>query len=92
MVNPDAVLFGDRAEERWVVPELTTLEMLLQRNSVHCCSAFRRELWSKTGGIDEQMPCWMDYEFWIRVAAAAREFRGCTAIISSIASTGTILR
>ncbi len=69
VVNPDAILFG-ASQDRWVVPDVTTLRMLLQRNSVHCCSAFRRELWARTGGIDEQMPCWMDYEFWIRLAAA----------------------
>jgi GT2 family glycosyltransferase len=75
VVNPDAVLFG-AAQDRWAVPEVTTLTMLLQRNSVHCCSAFRRELWSRVGGIDEQMPCWMDYEFWIRLAAAGARIRG----------------
>jgi glycosyltransferase involved in cell wall biosynthesis len=69
VVNPDAVLFG-ASQDRWVVPEVTTLQMLLERNSVHCCSAFRRDLWSRTGGIDERMPCWMDYEFWIRLAAS----------------------
>jgi glycosyltransferase involved in cell wall biosynthesis len=68
VVNPDAVLFG-ASQDRWVVPEVTTLKMLLQRNSVHCCSAFRRDLWSRTGGIDERMPGWEDYEFWIRLAA-----------------------
>jgi len=36
VVNPDAFLFG-AIEDRWVVPEVTNLEMLLQRNSVHCC-------------------------------------------------------
>jgi glycosyltransferase involved in cell wall biosynthesis len=75
VVNPDAVLFG-ATRDRWVVPEVTTLKMLLQRNSVHCCSAFRRELWSRTGGIDDQMPCWMDYEFWIRLAAAGARIQG----------------
>jgi glycosyltransferase involved in cell wall biosynthesis len=75
VVNPDAVLFG-ATEDRWVVPESTTLEMLLERNSVHYCSAFRRELWAQTGGIDETMPCWMDYEFWIRLAAAGARIRG----------------
>lgn len=69
VANPDAILFGAR-QERWNVPEATSLEMLLQRNSVHCASAFRRRWWSQAGGIDEQMPCWMDYEFWIRLAAA----------------------
>jgi len=75
VVNPDAILFG-ASQDRWVVPDVTTLRMLLQRNSVHCCSAFRRELWSRTGGIDEQMPCWMDYEFWIRLAAAGARIQG----------------
>ncbi|MGB7761383.1 MAG: glycosyltransferase [Bryobacteraceae bacterium] len=75
VVNPDAVLFG-ATQDRWVVPEVTTLKMLLTRNSVHCCSAFRRELWARTGGIDEQMPCWMDYEFWIRLAAAGARIQG----------------
>jgi GT2 family glycosyltransferase len=50
--------------------------MLLQRNSVHCCSAFRRELWSRTGGIDERIPGWEDYEFWIRLAAAGARIQG----------------
>jgi GT2 family glycosyltransferase len=75
VVNPDAVLFGDN-QDRWNVPEATTLKMLRDRNSVHCCSAFRRDLWSRVGGIDEQMPCWMDYEFWIRLAASGARIEG----------------
>ncbi len=75
VVNPDANLFGV-IDDRWVVPEWTTLRMLLERNSVHYCSAFRRELWAQVGGIDEAMPCWMDYEFWIRVAAVGARIKG----------------
>jgi hypothetical protein len=75
VVNPDALLFG-ATEDRWVVPETTTLRMLLERNSVHYCSAFRREFWSQAAGIDEYMPCWMDYEFWIRLAAAGARIQG----------------
>lgn len=75
VVNPDAIVFGVR-QERWDVPDATTLEMLVQRNSVHCSSAFRRQLWRAAGGIDEQMPCWMDYEFWIRLAAAGARIQG----------------
>ena len=67
VANPDAILFGGRSY-RWRVPETTTLEMLLQRNSVHCSAAFRREYWEKVGGIDESMPNWQDYDFWIRLA------------------------
>ena len=75
VVNPDAVLFGD-SSERWVVPEVTTYNMLLQRNPVHCISAFRRELWVRAGGIDEEIPCWEDYHFWVRMAAAGARIQG----------------
>ncbi|HTX37364.1 MAG TPA: glycosyltransferase family A protein, partial [Bryobacteraceae bacterium] len=75
VVNPDAVLFGD-SSERWVVPEVATYSMLLQRNPVHCSSAFRRELWVKAGGIDEEIPCWEDYHFWVRLAAAGARIQG----------------
>jgi GT2 family glycosyltransferase len=75
VVNPDALLFG-RRNARWVVPDVTTLQMLLDRNWVHCCSAFRHGLWSRIGGLDERMPCWMDYDFWIRAAAAGAVIRG----------------
>jgi hypothetical protein len=74
VVNPDAILFGIR-RARWNVPDVTTLQMLLERNHVHCCSAFVRELWLGVGGIDEEMPCWMDYDFWIRLAAAGARIR-----------------
>ncbi len=75
VANPDAILFG-ATNERWVVPESTTLRMLLTRNSVHYCSAFRRDFWSQVGGIDERMQCWMDYEFWIRLAASGARIQG----------------
>jgi glycosyltransferase involved in cell wall biosynthesis len=75
VVNPDAVVFGDLSE-RWVVPEMTTLDMLLHRNVVHCSSAFSRRFWSQVGGIDERIPCWEDYHFWIRLAAAGARIQG----------------
>lgn len=75
VVNPDAVLFGD-TQESWVVPETTTLEMLLQRNTVHCSSAFRRHFWTRVGGVDEHIPSWEDYHFWIRLAAAGARVIG----------------
>ena len=69
VANPDAFLFGARSDH-WRAPGQTTLAMLLERNSVHSCAAFRREYWARIGGFDEQMPAWEDYEFWIRMAAA----------------------
>jgi hypothetical protein len=89
VVNPDAVLFGD-ASERWVVPEVTTLNMLLQRNFVHCSSAFRRKLWSQVGGMDEQVPCWEDYYFWFAWLRREPKFRGFTAIISCTGGIRTL--
>ncbi len=69
VVNPDAILFGEKSS-RWTVPERVSLKMQLERNHVHCCAAFRRSFWEQVGGIDEQMQNWQDYEFWIRIAAA----------------------
>jgi glycosyltransferase involved in cell wall biosynthesis len=74
VVNPDAILFGDK-NDRWVVPNLVTLPMLLQKNDVHCCSAFRRSYWAQVGGIDENIHNWQDYDFWIRLAAAGARIR-----------------
>jgi hypothetical protein len=28
------------------------------------------------GGIDEQIPCWEDYHFWVRLAAAGARIQG----------------
>jgi glycosyltransferase involved in cell wall biosynthesis len=74
VANPDAILFGDKST-RWRVPDETFLQMLLQRNSVHYCAAFRRCYWTQVGGIDRSMDYWQDYEFWIRVAKAGARIR-----------------
>ncbi|HKZ39134.1 MAG TPA: glycosyltransferase [Chryseolinea sp.] len=74
VVNPDAILFGD-VNSRWPVPETVTLPMQLQRNHVHCCSAFRRSYWVQVEGIDEKMFGWEDYDFWIRLAEAGARIK-----------------
>lgn len=74
VANPDAILFGDR-RARWHVPENVSFHMLLQRNFVHCCAAFRRSYWTEVGGIDEAMDLWADYDFWIRLAKAGARIR-----------------
>jgi GT2 family glycosyltransferase len=68
VANPDAILFGSRSV-RWPVPDTISLRILLERNRVHCCAAFRRSYWAQVGGIDETMDNWQDYDFWIRMAA-----------------------
>ncbi|MCE7988992.1 MAG: glycosyltransferase family 2 protein [Caldilinea sp. CFX5] len=69
VANPDAILFGNK-QARWVVPERVTVDMLRQRNHVHCAAAFRRTYWTQVGGVAEEMTHWMDYDFWIRLAKA----------------------
>jgi glycosyltransferase involved in cell wall biosynthesis len=69
IANPDAILFGD-FNSRWEVPDKVSLEMLLQKNRVHTCAAFRRSYWAQVGGIDESLTYWQDYDFWIRLAEA----------------------
>jgi len=68
VANPDAILFGSESG-RWPTPKASTLGMILKRNSIHYCSAFRRSWWSEVGGFDEHVENWEDYDFWIRVLA-----------------------
>jgi hypothetical protein len=74
VANPDAILFG-LTTGRWAVPPTVDLPMLLERNRVHCAAAFRRGLWAQVGGFDENLRRWLDYDFWIRLAAAGARIR-----------------
>jgi glycosyl transferase family 2 len=74
VANPDALLFGSESG-RWSTPTATTLPMLLDHNSVHYCSAFRRCWWAEIGGFDEHIEDWEDYDFWIRVVARGARVR-----------------
>lgn len=74
VANPDAILFGEKSA-RWVVPDMVTLSMLLTRNHVHTCAAFRRSYWAQIGGMDESLRNWQDYEFWIRLAEAGARIK-----------------
>ncbi len=74
LANPDAILFG-KESGRWRLPETVTFEMLLRRNFIHCCAAFKRSCWAQVGGVDEGMKYWQDYDFWIRVVRAGARVR-----------------
>jgi GT2 family glycosyltransferase len=74
VANPDAVLFGEQSGT-WAVPPTVDLQMMLQRNYVHCAAAFRRSLWGQAGGFDEELAQWLDYDFWIRLVAAGARVR-----------------
>lgn len=74
VINPDAILFGEK-HTRWEVPEEVTVPMLLHKNHIHTCAAFKRSWWRKVGGIDEDMDYWQDYEFWIRLLNAGAKIK-----------------
>jgi peptidoglycan/xylan/chitin deacetylase (PgdA/CDA1 family)/GT2 family glycosyltransferase len=56
-------------------PAAHTLGEVLGRGACgHVSSVFRRELWERTGGFDEQLTGYEDVDFWVR--AAELGFRG----------------
>jgi glycosyltransferase involved in cell wall biosynthesis len=68
VVYADAEYFGDRTG-RSHVQEFDLLSMI-RGNFIDACALFRKNLWEKVGGYDEQMPWtgWEDWDFWLRVA------------------------
>lgn len=45
-----------------------SMERLIQGPFIVNCSMFHREAFQKTGGYDEEMKGWEDYDLWIRMA------------------------
>jgi glycosyltransferase involved in cell wall biosynthesis len=74
IVYSDAEYFGERSG-RWDVPEFDLLS-LVRTNFIDACALFRKSLWEKLGGYDEQMPWmgWEDWDFWLRVASHGGTF------------------
>jgi glycosyltransferase involved in cell wall biosynthesis len=61
--------FGDD-NTAYALPPVQTVFDILPRNAICCCSVFRRDLWEKVGGFDENMQQgYEDWEFWIRMLA-----------------------
>jgi len=50
-----------------VTPESATLADFLVDNCACTASLFRREAWEKTGGYDEILPGYEDWDFWISI-------------------------
>lgn len=44
----------------------------LKNNQINCCSLFKKEIWEKIGGYDENMPHqgYEDWDFWLRATKA----------------------
>jgi glycosyltransferase involved in cell wall biosynthesis len=67
VIYADAEYFGER-NGRWHVPEFD-LSSLIRANFIDACALYRKSLWEKVGGYDEQMLMGLeDWEFWLRVA------------------------
>lgn len=48
-----------------------TYEDFLSDNHINCCSLFKKDVWTLTGGYDEKMKLgFEDYEFWLRATKA----------------------
>jgi glycosyltransferase involved in cell wall biosynthesis len=56
-----------------IAPEFS-LPLLLTGNFIASCSAFTKEIWTKTGGFDVNMECYEDWEYWINVAVNGGTF------------------
>lgn len=56
-----------------IAPEFS-LPLLLTGNFIASCSAFTKDIWTKTGGFDVNMQCYEDWEYWINVAANGGTF------------------
>ncbi len=56
-----------------IAPEFSE-SLLLTGNFIASCSAFTKEIWTKTGGFDVSMECYEDWEFWINCSAQGAKF------------------
>lgn len=65
VVHGHAEFFGER-NGIWKIDEFN-IEKLLVINYIDACAIYKKELWSKVGGYDENMPYQghEDWEFWI---------------------------
>lgn len=62
--------FGER--HAVMVPNNTSLERIMQSNTVYCNAMFPRKAWVESGGFDESVTMrwgYEDWEFWLRLLA-----------------------
>lgn len=74
VVYGDAMYFEGRTGLWKVGPY--DFSRLLKSNYIDACGCFRRTVWEKVGGYDEDMHLgWEDWDFWLRCAVAGTSFR-----------------
>jgi len=62
--------FGDR-NGKTLFHSHPTVEMFRQANQINCCSLFKKQMWQKLGGYDENMKeGYEDWDFWYRATKA----------------------
>jgi glycosyltransferase involved in cell wall biosynthesis len=68
VVYADAEFFGERSG-RWQIPDFNLLS-LIRMNFIDACALYRKSVWEKVGGYDEQTICMgvEDWDFWLRLA------------------------
>ena len=61
---------------RWLPASVISLERLRETNLIIACSLFKREIWEKIGGYDEQLvDGFEDWDFWLRAVIAGYEVK-----------------
>lgn len=67
IVSCSLITFGTE-NKRWKQQyENPTTNEFLRGNPIHCCSLFKKDVWTMSGGYDENMKLgYEDWEFWIR--------------------------
>lgn len=71
----DAMYFGAR-EGPWKVAGYD-FSRLLRKNYIDACACFRRSVWERLNGYDEQMPRmgWEDWDLWLRASVQGMRFQ-----------------
>lgn len=74
VVHGNAEYFGERTG-LWIV-EPYELEKMLVHNYIDACAIYKKELWQKVGGYDENMPFQghEDWEFWLALSNIKSKF------------------
>jgi len=73
--------FGDSNVE-WRQKPYPTLKELLEGNRLNCCSLFKKEIFHKIGGYDEEMKTgYEDWDFWIRAMMAGYEITNIQEVL-----------
>lgn len=74
VVHGYAEYFGEK-EGLWKIDDFDLPRILID-NYIDACAIFKRELWSKVGGYDENMPYQghEDWEFWISISSVGAVF------------------